>query len=153
MNTEHNTKEMSSSSDHVEITADPLVHDDIVARAHDEGAGAIATFIGITRNIFEGKQVIKLEYECYKPMVRGPRGVGTGGREWELGGGDGAWFYCDFQVFHERFQAHDETPQEKDEDTPHAPSYRDLTRPPARPRISQAARQDGRGHCAWRGAW
>ena len=88
---------MSSSSDHVEITADPLVHDDIVARAHDEGAGAIATFIGITRNIFEGKQVIKLEYECYKPMVRGPRGVGTGGREWELGGGMGLGFIVIFR--------------------------------------------------------
>ena len=56
-------------SDHVEITPDPLVHDTIVGRAHDNGAGAIATFIGITRDTFEGKKVAKLEYECYKPMA------------------------------------------------------------------------------------
>lgn len=55
--------------DTVAITGDPLSHDDVVARAHDEGAGAIVTFVGITRNLFEGKKVIKLEYECYVPMV------------------------------------------------------------------------------------
>lgn len=63
----HIKKEMPD--DHVEITGEPLSHDDIVARAHDEGAGAIVTFIGITRNVFEGKKVIKLEYECYVPMA------------------------------------------------------------------------------------
>lgn len=61
--------------DYVEISAEPLSHDAIVARAHDDGAGAIVTFIGITRNVFEGKKVIKLEYECYEPMV-GPGGEG-----------------------------------------------------------------------------
>ncbi|GLC33160.1 hypothetical protein PLESTB_000364100 [Pleodorina starrii] len=39
---------------------------DVVA---DPGAGAIATFSGVTRNTFQGKAVIKLEYEAYVPMA------------------------------------------------------------------------------------
>lgn len=35
----------------------------------DPGAGAISTFSGITRNNFQGKVVIKLEYEAYVPMA------------------------------------------------------------------------------------
>jgi len=56
-------------ADHVEISADPLSLDAVVARCHDDGAGAIVTFVGITRNVFEGKKVLKLEYECYVPMA------------------------------------------------------------------------------------
>ena len=29
----------------------------------------MVTFIGITRDTFEGKQVVRLEYECYVPMA------------------------------------------------------------------------------------
>lgn len=35
----------------------------------DDGCGAISTFIGTTRNIFEGKIVLQLEYEAYTPMA------------------------------------------------------------------------------------
>eukprot|EP01025_Chloroclados_australasicus_P028404 TRINITY_DN28164_c1_g1_i1.p2 TRINITY_DN28164_c1_g1~~TRINITY_DN28164_c1_g1_i1.p2 ORF type:complete len:158 (-),score=18.64 TRINITY_DN28164_c1_g1_i1:276-749(-) len=35
----------------------------------DPGAGAIASFIGTTRNSFNGKKVISLEYEAYTPMA------------------------------------------------------------------------------------
>lgn len=34
-----------------------------------EGVGAVAVFEGITRDNFEGKEVIKLEYEAYTPMA------------------------------------------------------------------------------------
>lgn len=32
-------------------------------------AGATASFIGTTRNVFDGKEVIRLEYEAYVPMA------------------------------------------------------------------------------------
>ena len=59
--------------DHVEITAHPLVHDDVVKRVADDGAGAIVTFIGTTRDTFEHEGILrnveKLEYECFTPMA------------------------------------------------------------------------------------
>ena len=59
--------------DHVEIVAHPLVHDDVVKRVADDGAGAIVTFIGTTRDTFEYRgevrNVEKLEYECFTPMA------------------------------------------------------------------------------------
>lgn len=59
--------------DHVEIVAHPLVHDDVVKRVADDGAGAIVTFIGTTRDTFEHggelRNVEKLEYECFTPMA------------------------------------------------------------------------------------
>jgi molybdopterin synthase catalytic subunit len=35
----------------------------------DPGAGAITTFIGTTRNTNDGRQVVRLEYECYPGMA------------------------------------------------------------------------------------
>ncbi|MGE0823374.1 MAG: molybdenum cofactor biosynthesis protein MoaE [Candidatus Binatia bacterium] len=35
----------------------------------DPGAGAMATFVGMTRNTNDGRQVIRLEYECYPGMA------------------------------------------------------------------------------------
>ena len=32
--------------------------------------GAINTFLGVTRNVTDGKSVLKLEYECYLPMAQ-----------------------------------------------------------------------------------
>ena len=59
--------------DHVEIVAHPLVHDDVVKRVADDGAGAIVTFIGTTRDTFEYRgevrNVEKLEYECFTAEV------------------------------------------------------------------------------------
>lgn len=54
---------------HAYISSAPLVHDSYVAIVNDPTAGAIATFIGITRDNFEGKVVLKLEYEAYVPMA------------------------------------------------------------------------------------
>lgn len=36
----------------------------------DPGAGATATFTGTTRDTFQGKHVVQLEYEAYEPMAR-----------------------------------------------------------------------------------
>ena len=35
----------------------------------DPAAGAMATFVGMTRNTNEGRQVVRLEYECYSGMA------------------------------------------------------------------------------------
>jgi hypothetical protein len=46
-------------------------HTWLLFRLHvpDPGAGAISLFIGTTRDNFEGKHVVRLEYEAYIPMA------------------------------------------------------------------------------------
>lgn len=53
----------------VEVTGETLNITDYVNRVADPGAGAISTFSGVTRNNFQGKTVVKLEYEAYTPMA------------------------------------------------------------------------------------
>lgn len=36
---------------------------------NDPGAGAILVFEGVTRDHFEGRKVVRLEYEAYRPMA------------------------------------------------------------------------------------
>ena len=43
--------------------------DDVVSEVRDEGAGAIATFIGTTRKHARGRDVRYLEYEAYEGMA------------------------------------------------------------------------------------
>ncbi|MCO5560566.1 hypothetical protein L7F22_014181 [Adiantum nelumboides] len=64
-------KESSSGgeSDVVEISSEPLDLDKYVNAVSDSGAGAIATFAGTTRNSFDGRQVLQLEYEAYQAMA------------------------------------------------------------------------------------
>ena len=54
---------------HVSIESEPLDLNKCVRIVSDDRAGAISTFVGVTRNTFEGKRVEKLEYECYEPMA------------------------------------------------------------------------------------
>lgn len=51
------------------VTEDKLNLQAICDEVADPAAGAISTFIGVTRNNFNGKEVLKLEYEAYKPMA------------------------------------------------------------------------------------
>ncbi|RIB09718.1 Molybdopterin biosynthesis MoaE [Gigaspora rosea] len=55
--------------DFIKLTSDPLVLQDIVDLVKDDQAGAISTFCGTTRNTFEDKTVVRLEYESYIPMA------------------------------------------------------------------------------------
>ena len=52
-----------------EVTEYPLDTEKYVQLVGDPGAGAIATFTGVTRDTFQGKRVKKLEYEAYAPMA------------------------------------------------------------------------------------
>jgi molybdopterin synthase catalytic subunit len=51
------------------LSDDPLSVDAAVAEVRDDGAGAIATFIGTTRARSRGRDVLYLEYEAYEGMA------------------------------------------------------------------------------------
>ena len=51
------------------VTQEPLDLQELVRYVTDPGAGAIATFIGTTRNNNEGRHVIALDYEAYPEMA------------------------------------------------------------------------------------
>merc|ERR1712010_397615 len=53
----------------VEIVGTPLDLNECVQIVSDDRAGAISSFVGVTRNTLDGKSVSKLEYECYTPMA------------------------------------------------------------------------------------
>lgn len=53
----------------VEITPDPLDLAKYTGLVADPGAGAIASFVGVTRDTFGGRAVEHLEYEAYVPMA------------------------------------------------------------------------------------
>lgn len=56
--------------DYVKVVHDEEINlQDVVEKVSDPGAGAIATFLGTTRDNFQGKEVVRLEYECYVPMA------------------------------------------------------------------------------------
>lgn len=61
-----------------EITESPLRPEALMTWVSDPGAGAVAAFVGTTRNSFGGKKVHHLEYEAYAPMAeRALETVGT----------------------------------------------------------------------------
>jgi molybdopterin synthase catalytic subunit/molybdopterin converting factor small subunit len=51
------------------LSSDPLSLDAAVEEVRDEGAGAIATFLGTTRVQSRGRTVTHLEYEAYEGMA------------------------------------------------------------------------------------
>ncbi len=54
----------------VEIQPDHLDLQKYAGFVADPGAGATATFTGTTRDTFQGKKVVQLEYEAYQPMAK-----------------------------------------------------------------------------------
>ena len=51
------------------VQSEPLSHDEAVAFVTSGICGAIATFLGTTRNNFDGRPVRTLMYEAYAPMA------------------------------------------------------------------------------------
>ncbi len=51
------------------LSGDPLSVEAAVAEVRDDGAGAIATFVGTTRAHARGREVVHLEYEAYEGMA------------------------------------------------------------------------------------
>jgi molybdopterin synthase catalytic subunit len=51
------------------LTQDPIDLRELTDFVADPSAGAMTTFVGTTRNTNDGRQVIRLEYECYPGMA------------------------------------------------------------------------------------
>jgi molybdopterin synthase catalytic subunit len=51
------------------VSEEPLSLEAVVAEVRDDGAGAIATFIGAPRNHSRGRNVLYLDYEAYEGMA------------------------------------------------------------------------------------
>jgi molybdopterin synthase catalytic subunit len=60
----------------VEVVSTPLNLQKYYSACEDPSCGAIVTFSGVTRNSFQGKQTIKLEYEAFVPMAEKKLKVG-----------------------------------------------------------------------------
>jgi len=58
-----------SPLDHVKVHEATLSVDALVAKVVSPRAGAISTFCGTTRDNFENKKVLELQYEGYVPMA------------------------------------------------------------------------------------
>jgi molybdopterin synthase catalytic subunit len=54
---------------HYQITEARIDLEALRAAVADPASGAVATFVGVTRNSFEGRRVQYLEYEAYAPMA------------------------------------------------------------------------------------
>ena len=68
---------MASRSHFVEISSQALDLRKYASLVADDGAGAVATFMGVTRDNFDGKEVLKLCYEAYGPMAEKEMEVGS----------------------------------------------------------------------------
>ena len=51
------------------LTHSPLDPENATAQVRKDTNGAVVTFLGTTRNNFEGKQVLHLEYEAFEEMA------------------------------------------------------------------------------------
>lgn len=71
-----------------EVTADPLLVDDLVRVVLTDGDGAVVTFVGTVRDHHLGRRVLALEYESYPDMaVAEMRRIGCEMiRKWGLNG-------------------------------------------------------------------
>lgn len=56
--------------DLVKLTYDKLSTEAVSEAVACPSCGAISIFIGTTRNSFQGKKVLQLEYEAYEPMAQ-----------------------------------------------------------------------------------
>lgn len=68
------------------VTHQPLNLQELIDFVTDPEAGAIATFIGTTRNNNEGRKVIALDYEAYPDMAEKElaRLGGEAGKRWRI---------------------------------------------------------------------
>ncbi|XP_068693112.1 molybdopterin synthase catalytic subunit-like isoform X2 [Montipora capricornis] len=61
---------LQMADDTIVITPDHLHIDQVTEIVGSPSAGAVSIFVGTTRDNFEGKTVVRLEYEAYVPMAR-----------------------------------------------------------------------------------
>eukprot|EP00920_Eleutheroschizon_duboscqi_P022970 GHVT01056161.1.p1 GENE.GHVT01056161.1~~GHVT01056161.1.p1 ORF type:complete len:152 (+),score=4.29 GHVT01056161.1:136-591(+) len=61
---------MEEKCDHVEITDSKLSVEFATELVRSPLCGAVALFVGVTRDNIEGKKVLQLEYEAYSTMAK-----------------------------------------------------------------------------------
>ncbi len=68
------------------IVREPVVLQELIDAVADPASGAIATFLGVTRNHNDGRRVLGLEYEAYAEMaVREMEHIGETARQrWDI---------------------------------------------------------------------
>lgn len=52
-----------------EITDQPIVAEPLIQQVRSDADGAVVTFLGVVRNVSQGKNVEYLEYDAYKEMA------------------------------------------------------------------------------------
>ncbi len=57
-------------SNYVELTTNPLDVGRLCSLVSKDSTGAVSLFVGTTRDNFEGKKVLRLEYEAYDAMAK-----------------------------------------------------------------------------------
>ncbi|XP_042893590.1 molybdopterin synthase catalytic subunit-like [Penaeus japonicus] len=55
--------------DHIKLTQDALSTGEAADLVTDPTCGAVSLFVGTTRNNFQGREVVRLEYEAYQEMA------------------------------------------------------------------------------------
>jgi molybdopterin synthase catalytic subunit len=75
------------------LTPHPIDLNELITAVRDPAAGATATFLGVTRNHNDGREVTLLEYEAYPEMAE---------REMERIGAEAArrWQICRIAIVH-----------------------------------------------------
>ncbi|KAK3766002.1 hypothetical protein RRG08_002245 [Elysia crispata] len=68
LNPEHSR--FSNKMDFVDVVEEKLKVDEIIDSVSSPSCGAVSVFVGTTRDNFDGKEVLRLEYEAYLPMAR-----------------------------------------------------------------------------------
>ena len=58
-----------TDEDYCELSCNALDTGGLIQRAQRDSAGAVASFFGTTRDDFNGKRVLSLEYEAYEDMA------------------------------------------------------------------------------------
>ncbi|MCH8107289.1 MAG: molybdenum cofactor biosynthesis protein MoaE, partial [Chloroflexi bacterium] len=53
----------------IDLTHQPLDPESVTAQVRRDTNGAVVTFLGTTRDNFEGKRVVILEYEAFPEMA------------------------------------------------------------------------------------
>jgi molybdopterin synthase catalytic subunit len=53
----------------IDLRDAPLSVDEVIAAVKHDAAGAVTTFLGVVRDVNDGKPVVKLEYEAYATMA------------------------------------------------------------------------------------
>lgn len=74
--------------EHVWVTGDEIVADEVVRLVGSDRDGAVVVFHGVTRDHNEGRAVLWLEYEAYSPMAEDMMSqiISEMRERWEIGG-------------------------------------------------------------------